>query len=138
VSDPFLITAGKTFTKVVRVVEGKNVWGDLVDFEVRAQLRQGKTTADPLIYNIHDDMTTAFGTDTVENPTGSNDILITWVWNGEKTRELFALDWGPRAVKKGFCNIILSDVGTTDGRTIVVPVQTFKAVDTTTTADGEV
>lgn len=136
-TDALLITAGKVFTRVVRVVDGKNIWSDLDAFEVRAQLRQGKTTSTELIYNIHDDMEKSYGEDNTEFPTGSNDILITWTWDGKKTRELFNLNWGKSKAKKGYCNIILSDTGDEDGRTIVVPVMTFKAVDTTTTAAGE-
>lgn len=119
------MTAGKPFSQKIRVTDGKDVWPNLGDFEVRAQLRAGRTTSDSLIANLHESMSSSFD---------ANDIVIDWSLTGEDTRSMFGLSTWPAKRKRGFFNIILSDVGTVDGRALVVPTISLTMEDTTTTA----
>ncbi len=119
------LISGRPFIQTVRVSGAKNVWSNIGLLEVRAQLRTGERTTDPLIANLHDFMTWAFDV---------NDLVITWAMTGDETRDLYVLQWG--RFKKGYFNLIVSDTGIIDARALVVPTITVQAVDTTTKADG--
>lgn len=121
------MTSGRPLSQVIRVVDAKNIWPTVEELEVRAQLRTGKSTSDALIANLHDYMTWVFDVD---------DLVISWTMTGEETRDLYALTWG--YFKTGYFNVIVSDIGTVDGRALVVPTVSLKAVPTTTTASGDV
>lgn len=118
-----IITAGKPFLRVFRMPDVINIWPTIDLLEVRAQLRAGKTTTDPLISNLHDFMTWDFEL---------NDLVITWSMSGNDTRVLY--DLLLPYFKKGSFNIIVSDVGMSDVNALVVPTINVKGVDTTTTA----
>jgi hypothetical protein len=120
------MTSGRPLSQIIRVVDAKLIWPTLVELEVRAQLRTGKTSNDALIANLHDYMTWDFDDD---------DLVITWTMTGEQTRDLYALTWGE--LKRGYFNVIVSDTGTEDARALVVPTVTLKAVSTTTAASGD-
>lgn len=120
------ITSGKPLNQVIRIVDAKDIWATLPEFEVRAQMRVGKSSSDALISNLHEFMTWVFD---------ANDLKITWAMNGDETRELYALDWG--FFKKGYFNLVVSDTGEDDGRALVVPTVTVTGVDTTTKASGD-
>lgn len=125
------ITAGKPLSQVIRISGAAAVWAELNDLEVRAQLRSGKSEQDSLIVNLHEYMTWEFDGDEEED----EDLVITWVMTGEETRALYALKWG--FFKKGYFNLIVSDIDDSDSRALVVPTVTVIAVDTTTTASGD-
>lgn len=108
------ITAGKSFNKQIRVVDAKNVWATLDVFEIRAQLRTGPDSDDLLVENLHDFMTEkAFDTD----PDHDKDLLITWRMTGADTQALYDKEWG--FFHRGYFNIAISDIGTTDSRSLV-------------------
>lgn len=118
-STDFEMHAGIPFARVIRVTDGKNVWGDLDDFEVRCQLRKGKSTTSGLILNLHDYMTVDFGGD---------DIVITWTMTGAEVRVFDA---------NGYYDLILSDTGTTDARAIRVLDGQVHVRNTITSAAGD-
>lgn len=117
--------AGKPFSQIIRVPDAKLMWPNLEDFEVRAQLRTGKSIKDLLISNLHLFMTWDFD---------DNDLVITWAMPGEKTRELYNKRWG--YFKTGYFNVVVSDIGVVDAKALVVPTVTLTIKDITTTAVG--
>lgn len=131
-TDPIVATAGQPFSRDIRIKEAKTIWATKDDVEVRAQLRKGKSTDTALITNLHDKMEWDYSDDA--NP---NDLVIKWKMTGHEVRELFNLTtWPKPKAKKGFFNIIASDVGTTDAHAVVVPTLVLKVGDTTTTESG--
>lgn len=126
-TDTIVATSGTPFSQTIRAVGVKSIWTDLSQLEVRAQLRTGKTTSTPLIANLHDHMTWDFDVD---------DLVITWTMTGQETRAMFDLPTWPSA-KKGFFNVVVSDVGVEDARALVVPLMIFKMGDITTKGAGD-
>jgi hypothetical protein len=121
----FTLTAGRPFSQSIRVKNAKNIWPTLDLLEVRAQMRSGMGESDALIANLHDYMTCAFD---------ENDLVVTLSMTGEQTRELYNRQWG--TLRRGYFNIIISDVGTVDSRAIVVPLMTLWATNTTVRTSG--
>lgn len=119
------VVAGRPFSQTIRVKNIRSIWATTDELEVRAQLRSGTTSTDPLIYNLHKHMTYAYDAD---------DLVITLFMTGAQTRVLLAREWSPTG--HGYFNIVISDVGTTDSRAIVVPLITLVASDTTVRAAG--
>lgn len=109
------ITAGLPFARRIRVANGKNFWSELTDFEVRMQVRASKAYTSELLFDFTPWLVTTFD---------GNDIVIDWNLTGAQTR----------AVKSGYFDLVLSDVGTTDGSAIRALSGYFKVSSTTTSA----
>ena len=114
----FSITRGLPFARSFRITDGKNVWPNLVDFEVRSQMRLTKAPTSAIVANLHDFMTADFD---------ANDIVITWTMTGAQT---YALTGG------GYYDILVSDAGATDERAIPISSGKIKVLDTTTKPEG--
>lgn len=97
------IIAGLPFTRRARLVDGRNIWGALVDFEARAQVRTRREPTATLITDLTPHLVAAYGVD-----TQANDIIVDLVLTGADTR----------AMESGHYDIVLSDTGTTDARGI--------------------
>jgi hypothetical protein len=119
------MTAGAPFHQRIRMVGVKSIWSTVELLEVRAQMRVGPKSSDDLIVNLHDFMTYSFVGD---------DLVIDLDMTGGQTRALYTLQWGP--FKKGYFNVIASDVGVEDARSVVVPTVTIQITGTTTSAEG--
>lgn len=114
----FTITKGLPFARVVRVTDGKNVWPQLVDFEVRSHLRAKPNTDSTLIAVLHTYMAVSFD---------ANDILISWSMTGAQTDSLAA---------KGSYDIVISDPGGDDARAVLVLEGTITLKTITTARVG--
>lgn len=91
------VVAGLPYRRRFRVVNGTSLWATLDAFEVRSQIRDGKTTEATLLGSLVPHLT----------PSIDNlDIVIDLDMSGADTRALPA----------GYYDIILSDVGTEDER----------------------
>lgn len=95
------MTAGLPYARRFRVQGGKLVWSNLDQMEVRSQIRQRKTPTSPLVGALTPFLTASYEGD---------DILIDLELTGAQTR----------AMVKGYYDIIISDVGTTDARALPV------------------
>jgi hypothetical protein len=120
-----VITAGRPWSRVIAVKDAKTTWSTLSSFEIRAQLRSIPSSKGSLISNLHTFMTKSY-TD--------NDIIITWKMTGQQTRDLYAQRWGNN--KTGYVDIVISDVGSVDSRSLVIPTLQIMCVDTPTSATG--
>lgn len=99
------IQAGEPFSITVRLVNGKTVWTNLSDFEVRSQVRQQRNEAARLLLDLTPFLSAAFST---------NDILVTLSLTGAETRLLAT------TAPTGYYDMIVSDVGATDARAIML------------------
>ena len=115
----FSITRGLPFARSFRIVDGKNVWPTLPDFEVRSQLRTTKAPTSTIIENLHDFMEASYDVD---------DILIAWSMTGAETLTL---------ASGGYYDIVVSDAGASDERAISISSGKIKVSDTTTKPEGE-
>lgn len=97
----FEITAGLPYSRTIKIKEGTNTWPTLDDFEVKSELRKGKTDTTPLILNL-----APFISKDIDETTG--DIVLTFSATGAQTRTF----------QKGNFDIIVSDVGVEDARAV--------------------
>lgn len=111
----FEVTAGLPFSRRVRVVDGKNIWVNLEDFEARMQIRVEENPLSTLKFDF---------TEYLEKSYEANDIIIEWHLSGAQTREL----------KYGYYDLILSDVGVDDVRAIKILYGYLRVLSTITTA----
>lgn len=95
----FTMQAGVPFSRVIRVVDGKNIWATENTYEIRAQLRKTQHEDSELIAELHPFMSRAYDL---------NDIVITWTMTGADVRTL----------RRGNYDIVLSDVGVTDAKAV--------------------
>lgn len=116
------ITRGLPFSRTIRVTGGKNIWPNLVDFEVRSHLRKKKDPTSLLILVLHDYMEKSYGVD-----TQADDIIITWTMTGAETLEI---------TDKGYFDVLLSDPGADDERGLRAVMGSIKLEDLTTTTEG--
>lgn len=100
-SDPVLleITAGLPYRRRIRVTNGTSLWANLVDFEVRSQLREGKTISSTLLLDLAQFITKSLD---------GADIVLVLAMTGAETRTL----------SDGYFDIILSDPGIEDENAI--------------------
>lgn len=98
----FTLVRGIPFSRVIRVPNGKTVWPDLGQVEVRSQLRKVASPTSELILNLHDFMTLDYGTD-----DQANDVIVTWAMTGAEVRAV---------PSSGHYDVILSDTGPADAR----------------------
>lgn len=96
------VTRGVPFARTVRITGGTSIWATLDDFEVRAQVRAGRSELDALVADLGPYLSVSLD---------GADILIVLALSGAETRALAA---------GGFYDILLSDVGTTDARALKV------------------
>jgi hypothetical protein len=109
------VQAGEPFAQQIRIRDGQNVWASLGDFEVRAQVRQYRSTTSDLVVDL-----TPFLTVSLD----ANDILITLSLTGAETR----------AIRGGQYDVIVSDIGTTDARAVVLIYGTVEVSPVVTSA----
>lgn len=114
----FAMQAGIPFARSIRITDGKNVWTNLGDFEVRSQLRTGRSPSYSLIVDLGQYMTKAFD---------GNDIVVTWSMTGEDVRDI---------TKNGYYDLIVSDLGVEDSRAILVLAGQIRVANTVTSAAG--
>lgn len=98
-STDFKVKAGLPFSRSVRLVDGKNVWPTLDDFEVRMHIRVAESSTSNLVYDF---------TPHLESVYEGNDIVISWSLSGSDTRSL----------RSGFYDLVISDPGAEDQRAI--------------------
>jgi hypothetical protein len=115
----FTIRAGLPFASRFRVVNGANVWAALDQVEVRCQLREGKTQASPIVANLHDYMTLAYD---------GLDIVVSLDMSGSDTRAL--------PLGKAYYDVILSDIGVTDARAVLIAAGSVTTRETITASQG--
>lgn len=94
-----IVTAGLPYTRAIRITGGAAIWPELDQFEVRSQVRAGKTEQTALLNDLR-----PFITKTIVE----NDIVLLLSMTGAETRTLNA----------GYYDVILSDPGVTDARAI--------------------
>lgn len=113
-----LLTAvrGVPFARRIRVVAGTTIWATLDDFEVRAQVRSGRSESGRLVADLTEFLTVSLD---------DADILIDLVLTGAETRAL---------ASGGYYDILLSDVGTTDARALKLLAGQFTVNPTVTAA----
>ena len=97
----FRFQAGVPYAQTIRVTGAKATWPTLDAFEVRAQVRSGRTETSPLKDDLARFITASFDDD---------DILLTVSLTGQDTR----------AFKDGYYDIFISDPDTVDARAIRV------------------
>lgn len=117
------VTRGLPYAVQWRVTDGKNIWADINDFEVRSQLRKTKLPTSLLIANLHDFMSKEYGVD-----AQANDIIVKLIMTGAQTRALSM---------SGFFDVILSDPGVEDVRGLEIYSGKIKLSDTTTEPEDE-
>ena len=116
------ITRGLPYANQWRLPNGKDMWPNLADFEVRSQLRKTKLASSQLITNLHLFMTKSYGID-----TQANDIIVRWRMTGAETRALAG---------DGFFDVILSDPGVTDERGLRIYSDQIKLASLITAPEG--
>ncbi len=108
------LTAGIPYARRFRLTNGKNVWPELIDFEVRSQIRAGKSDQTELLYNLAQHITASFD---------GLDIALDLSLTGQNTRDIPA----------GYYDIVLSDPGTADVRAVpLIPPSKIKIARTVT------
>lgn len=95
------LTAGLPYSRRARVIGAANIWSAVDQFEVRSQVRAGKTESSLFLFDLR-----PYLTPTIDG----EDIVIDLVLTGHDTR----------LVPKGYYDIIISDPGETDARALPV------------------
>jgi len=114
-----VMTAGLPYNRRVRVLNAKNVWGESSLFEVRSQIRASRLSTSELLYDL--------GFHLVSTYDGI-DILIELSLTGDQTRKL---------PKKGFYDMVISDVGKEDARAVPVLFGKVKVGSLITSANDD-
>ncbi len=102
---PLDITAGLPFAKtfVATLPLGRDWWTNTSQFEVLSQVREEARRDSPLVIDFADYITVTM--------TGADTVTIELVMSGEDTRKV---------TKRGFYDLIISDVGVSDARGYVL------------------
>ena len=121
--------AGLPYGRRFRMQDGKNTWANLADFEVRCQVRQGKTDDSLFLFNLTPYLTPSYDV---------NDIVVDLVMTGADTREArSAILLLTEVAAVGNYDLIISDVGVEDARAIPLASGKVK-IDTLVTAAADV
>lgn len=113
------MTAGLPYHRRVRVMNGKALWPTLDSFEVRSQIREGKTEATALLGVLTPYLTKSFD---------GVDIVVDIDLTGEQTREIPI---------SGSYDIVISDPGPEDARAFPILAGKIKVKALVTAATDE-
>ena len=114
----FVVTAGLPFSRQVRITNGKSLWATEELFEARMQIRDGEDVSTALRYDF---------TPHLQKSYDGEDILVRWDLTGAQTR----------ALKSGFYDLIVSDVGPEDAKALPPLLYgRFKVETLVTSAEG--
>lgn len=112
---PLRVQAGSPYALRVVIANGTSLWTDLSDFDVRSQIRSGEGSQFPLRGDLTPFLTKSF--------EGDN-IVITLNMTGSQTRVL----------KSGYCDMLVSDVGSADDKAIRVRIGIIEVLPIVTSA----
>ncbi|WP_028637708.1 hypothetical protein [Nocardioides sp. URHA0032] len=115
---PLDVQAGVPYSRRIRITDGKNLWANLADFEVRSQVRAGRQITSPLKADLRPFLAASFD---------GNDIVIDLTLTGADTRTLVG----------GNYDILVTDTGATDALGLRVLHGTLTIAPTTTAATDE-
>jgi hypothetical protein len=115
---PLDVQAGIPYSRRIRITNGKNLWANLADFEVRSQVRAGRQITSQLKADLGPFLVASFD---------GNDIVIDLTLTGADTRALVG----------GNYDILVTDTGATDARGLRVLHGNLTVAPTTTTDADE-